>query len=79
MVLSFEGINFVDSQASDAVGKIIDDAHSHNVEVGLSRVKARVRNVLERDGVIERLGPDHMYASTYEAVVDLARTDDDTL
>jgi len=78
IVLSFEGINFVDSQASDAVGKIIDNAHSSNVEVGLSRVKARVRDVLERDGVLERLGPDHVYASTYEAVADLATTGDDT-
>lgn len=76
IVLSFEGINFIDSQASDAVGKIIDNAHSRDVEVGLSRVKARVRNVLERDGVVERLGPDRLYATTYEAVADLIQDGD---
>jgi high affinity sulfate transporter 1 len=71
IVLSFEGINFIDSQASEAIGKIIDLAHSHDIEIGVSRLKARVRGVLERDGVIDLLGVDRIYATTYEAFTDL--------
>lgn len=78
VVLSFAGINFIDWQESDADGKVIDNAPSRDVEVGLSRVKARVRSVWERDGVVERLGPDHLHATTDEAVADLIQDDDDT-
>jgi MFS superfamily sulfate permease-like transporter len=77
IVLSFEGINFVDSQASEAIGKVIDLAHSHDIEIGLSRLKARVRGVLERDGVIDLLGVDKIYPTTYEAVTDLTPGGDD--
>ena len=77
IVLSFEGINFVDSQASEAIGKIIDLARSHDIEIGVSRIKARVRRVLERDGVIDHLGTDKIYPTTYEAVTDLTPTGDD--
>ncbi len=77
IVLSFEGINFVDSQASEAIGKVIDLAHSPDIEIGLSRLKARVRGVLERDGVIDLLGVDKIYPTTYEAVTDLTPGGDD--
>jgi MFS superfamily sulfate permease-like transporter len=77
IVISFEGINFVDSQASEAIGKIIDVAHSHDIEIGVSRLKARVRRVLERDGIVDRLGTDRIYATTYEAVSDLTPAGDD--
>ena len=77
IVLSFEGINFVDSQASEAIGKVIDLAHSHEIEIRLSRLKARVRGVLERDGVIDLLGVDKIYPTTYEAVTDLTPGGDD--
>ena len=78
IVLSFEGINFVDSQASEAIGKIIDLAHSHDIDIGVSRIKAKVRGVLERDGVIDRLRVDRIYPTTYEAATDLTPTGDDT-
>ena len=77
IVLSFEGINFVDTQASEAIGKIIDLARSHDIEIGVSRLKARVRGVLERDGVIDLLGVDKIYPTTYEAVTDLTPGGDD--
>jgi MFS superfamily sulfate permease-like transporter len=76
IVLSFEGINYVDSQASEAIGKIVDLAAAYDIELRVSRLKARVRTVLERDGVIERLGMDEVYPTTYEAVADLIPADD---
>ena len=77
IVLSFEGINYVDSQASEAVGKLIDLARANDMTIGISRLKARVRGVLERDGVVERLGADRIYSTTYEAVSDLTPKGDD--
>ncbi len=75
IVLSFEGINFVDSQASESIGKVIDLAHSRDIDIRISRIKARAHAVLDRDGVLDRLGTNKIYTSTYEAVQDLVPGD----
>ncbi len=75
IVIDFEGINLIDSQGSDAVGKIIDLAGYNDIEVRICRVKARVLEVLEADDVIERLGADRVYSNTYAAVADLIPPD----
>jgi SulP family sulfate permease len=76
VVIDFEGINLIDSQGSGAIDKIIDLAGHADIDVRLARLKGRVRRVLESDGVIARLGPDKIYGSTYEAVVDLIPLDE---
>jgi high affinity sulfate transporter 1 len=75
VVLDFEGVNFIDSQGTDEVGKLVDLATTAGAEIRLARVKAPVRRMLERDGVIDRLGPDHIYGNVYQAVADLIPQD----
>ena len=70
VVLDFEGVNFVDSQGSAKVAEILDLATSYGIDLRLARVKASVTEVLKRDGVIDRLGEDHIYGNVYEAVAD---------
>jgi hypothetical protein len=46
--------------------------------VRLARVKQRVRALLERDGLVERLGEGELYGNIYEAAADhVARHDGD--
>lgn len=78
IVIDFEGINLIDSQGADAVGKIVDLAGYNDIEVRLCRVKARIMEVLEKDDVIKRLGTDRVYGNTYDAVADLIPPDNDT-
>ncbi|MGI9641143.1 MAG: SulP family inorganic anion transporter, partial [Acidimicrobiia bacterium] len=78
IVLSFEGINFIDSQAADAIGKIVDLAHGRDIDIRLSRIKSRVQTVLDADGVIDRLGDDKIFLTTYDAVRDLVEPEDQT-
>jgi len=78
IVLSFEGINFIDSQAADAIGKIVDLAHGRDIDIRLSRIKSRVQTVLGADGVIDRLGEDKIFLTTYDAVRDLVEPEDQT-
>jgi SulP family sulfate permease len=78
VVLDFEGVNFIDSQGADEVGKIVDLANAAGAEIRLARVKAPVQQMLDRDGVIDRLGADKIYANVYQAVADLIPQDTDT-
>ena len=68
VVLDCGGINFIDSQGVDKMGDIVDLAHQSGVTLRLARLKPAVRATLERDGVIERLGADHIHGNIYRAV-----------
>ncbi len=70
VVLDFEGVNFVDSQGSDTVAEILDLATNYNIEVRLARVKTEVKELLRRDGVIDKLGESRIYGNVYEATSD---------
>ena len=70
VVLDFEGVNFVDSQGSDTMAEILDLATNYNIEVRLARVKTEVKELLRRDGVIDKLGESRIYGNVYEASSD---------
>ncbi len=70
VVLDFEGVNFVDSQGADTLAGILELASSRDIELRLTQVKTDVKEVLRRDGVIDRLGESHIYGNVYEATAD---------
>jgi SulP family sulfate permease len=70
VVLDFEGVNFIDSQGADKVREILDLAMSAEIELRLARVKTKVMEYLQRDGLIERLGESRIYGNVYEAAAD---------
>jgi sulfate permease, SulP family len=73
VVLSLEGVNYMDSQGAAAVGNLVDLTADAGVELRLARVKPGVRAVLDRDGVVERLGSDHVHGNVHRAVQAVAR------
>ena len=77
LVLDFEGVDFIDSQGSDQLREILDLGSSHDIEVRVARIKSPVRRLLQRDGVIDVLGPDKIYGNVYEAVADLIPSETD--
>ena len=70
IVLDFEGVNFVDSQGADTLAGILELATSRDIELRLARVKTKVKEVLQRDGFIDRLGESRIYGNVYEAAAD---------
>ena len=70
VVVNFEGINFIDSQGSHKVAEILKAATVYGAELRLARVKANVFGVLQRDGIIDAVGEDHIYGNVYESVAD---------
>jgi len=70
IVISFEGIDFVDSQGSAKLGEILELADTYGAEIRLARVKPHVFEVLELDGVIDTLGEERVFGNVYQAVQD---------
>ena len=68
MVVDFAGVNFIDSQGSGQLGKLITAAAQAGVSLRLARVKPEVLAVLEADGVARALGPDRFHPNLDSAV-----------
>jgi sulfate permease, SulP family len=68
VVLDCQGIDFIDSQGSAKIGELIDLGSAHDITLRLARIKPVVRDVLARDGILERLGRDHVHADVDAAV-----------
>jgi anti-anti-sigma factor len=68
IVLDCGGINFVDSQGAAKMADIVILARESDVNLRLTRLKPAVRAVLERDGVIERIGADMIHGNIHRAV-----------
>jgi sulfate permease, SulP family len=68
IVLDCEGINFVDSQGTAKLLEIIVLTEESSVSLRLARLKSTVRETLQRDGVVERIGPDKIHGNVFRAV-----------
>ena len=63
VVLDLAGVNFVDSQGSAKLTEIHELTRADDVELRLAGVKPQVRAVLEADGVVDRIGADHIHGN----------------
>jgi high affinity sulfate transporter 1 len=70
IVIDFEGVNFIDTQGSGMIAKFVEAAPNYELELRLTRVKPDVKALLQRDGVIDRLGESQIYGNVYEAAAD---------
>ena len=68
IVLDCEGINFVDSQGSAKMAEIARLVEESGLTLRLARVKPAVAATLDRDGVLKRIGPDHIHGNVHRAV-----------
>ena len=68
IVLDCGGINFVDSQGAAKMGDLLDLAEESGITLRLARLKPAVRSTLDRDGILERLGTDHVHGNVHRAV-----------
>jgi sulfate permease, SulP family len=68
LVVSLEGVNFVDSQGSAKLAELHRLGEADGITLRLARVKPQVRAVLEADGVIDLIGVDHIHGNVQRAV-----------
>ena len=68
VVIDFESVNFLDSQGSGELDRLVQSAADRGISVHFARLKTDIRTMLDSDGVIERLGADRVHASVDDAV-----------
>ena len=68
IILSMEGVDYIDAEGADALKKIANAGKSANVAIYLARVKSQVIDVLNRDGVVDLIGADHIHDDIAAAV-----------
>jgi high affinity sulfate transporter 1 len=68
IVLDCGGMNFIDSQGSAKMLEILELTGQAGVTLRLARLKPAVREVLERDGVLGRIGDDKIHGNVDHAV-----------
>ena len=68
IVLDFVAVDFIDSQGSAKMHEILSLTEQADITLRLARAKPSIRDVLRRDGVLERLGDDGSYLSVAQAV-----------
>jgi SulP family sulfate permease len=67
-VLDCGGMDFIDSQGSAKIREIVKLTEQAGVTLRLARVKPAVRELLARDGVLDRIGPGKTHSNIDEAV-----------
>ena len=68
IVLDCEGINFVDAQGAAKLKEVAELVEESAVTLRLARLKSSVGKTLERDGVLGRIGAEHIHGNVHRAV-----------
>ena len=68
IVLDCGGMDFIDSQGSAKMSEILNLTRQAGVTLRLARLKPPVREVLERDGFLGRIGDDKIHGNVDHAV-----------
>ena len=68
LILDLESTNQLDTSSADMLGHLLDDLRARDIDLHLVRVFHFVRQVLERSGFEERLGPGHIWHSISQGV-----------
>jgi anti-anti-sigma factor len=68
VLIDMEGVDYIDLEGSDMLNEISKNMKSVGVEIHLARVKHEVLQMLEKDGVYQIIGRDHIHAKVAEAV-----------
>jgi anti-anti-sigma factor len=68
VVLDCEGVDFIDSQGSAKILEILELTEQAGMTLRLARLKPAVREVLRRDGILDRIGEDRTHGNIEQAV-----------
>lgn len=68
VVLSMEGVNFIDTEGADTLKAIAQAGVDRGIDLHLARVKPQVLEVLERDGFFDVANRDHVHDNIAAAV-----------
>ncbi|TQK18831.1 high affinity sulfate transporter 1 [Microbacterium sp. SLBN-154] len=68
LVIDLEGVAFVDSQGAAKLTELVDLAEAQAIALRLARIKPQVTPALDAEGVLDRIGTDHIHGNVHRAV-----------
>jgi high affinity sulfate transporter 1 len=68
VLLDFESVTDIDPTASEALADCIAELHQRGKIIGISRASARALVLLDRYGIADTIGADHLYVSNRAAM-----------
>ena len=68
LILTMEGVNFIDVEGADTLNEVAKAGNIHDIDFRLVRVKPQVLEVLQKEGVIDLIGPERIHDNIAEAV-----------
>jgi len=68
VILSMEGVNFIDVEGADTLKKISLAGKDLGIDLHIARLKPQVLEVLKKDGVVELIGAEHIHDDIASAV-----------
>ena len=71
ILLDARGINDMDASGEESLSLVYDRLHSAKIGFAMCGVKGQVMAVMERTHLINKIGLDHIYADTKEAVAEI--------
>jgi SulP family sulfate permease len=72
LVLDANGISDIDYTGARALGDLAADLRRQGIAVGVARTSHLVHRDLQHSGVLDALGPDHLFSTVQDAVTALA-------
>ena len=62
------GVNFIDTEGADSLKKVAKVGKDMGIDLHIARLKPQVLEVLQRDGVIDLIGAEHIHDDIAAAV-----------
>jgi high affinity sulfate transporter 1 len=68
VVITAEPMTDIDATGASALGELLDELERRRITLAFAELKGRVRERLDRFGLVDRIGPAHFYRTVGEAV-----------
>jgi len=73
IILDFEGVGSIDTTAIDHLFELCDEMAAEGIELSLARANEQVAAAMDRAGLTDRFGSDHIFPTINAAVADFRR------
>ena len=68
LILDLDANDELDITSSEALGKLLDELGGRHVRIGLAHVHATTAEMMRREGILDRVGTDHIFPNLEIAV-----------
>jgi len=68
IIMVAKGINDMDASGEEALSLVIDRCRSRGVDISVSGVNDTVMAIMNRSGLLEKIGQDHIYSNVEQAI-----------